>query len=72
VSETFALRRYESSGRLIERPERLQSVLDVFAAAGPAGATPDEVATRLGMPGLLVGRLCLWLLKYHFLEEAGE
>lgn len=72
VSATFALRRYEGSGRLIERPERLQSVLDAFAAAGPAGATPDEMVARLGMPGLLVGRLCLWLLKYHFLEEAGE
>lgn len=70
VSGTFALRRYADSGRLIERPDRLQAILDAYAAAGPQGATRSEVAARLGLSGPALGRLSLWLLKYHFLEEA--
>lgn len=70
VSGTFALRRYANGGRLIERPDRLQAILDTYAAAGPQGATSSEVAARLGLSASVLGRLTLWLLKYHFLEEA--
>jgi hypothetical protein len=70
VTQTFALRGYLALRRLIDDPARVQAVLAAFAAAGPAGATLAEVSGNLRLPPSTVGRLALWLLKYHFLEEA--
>lgn len=71
IVETFGLRRYIAGRRLIEDPERLHVIRDAFAAAGPQGATLAEAATRAGLPAATVARASLWLLKYHFLTEAG-
>jgi len=69
-AETFALRGYAASGRLIEGTDRLLAVRDAFAAAGPAGATEAEATARSGLHPGTVARATLWLLKYHFLTEA--
>lgn len=69
VAATFGLRRYAAGRRLIDDPARVQAILDSFAAAGPEGSSPTEVAARMRLPVAPVGRACLWLLKYHFLEE---
>jgi len=68
--ETFALRRYIASRRLIETTDRLQAILATYGAAGDAGATLAEAVTASGIPRPIVARATLWLLKYHFLEEA--
>jgi glycosyltransferase involved in cell wall biosynthesis len=65
VAETFALRDYAHGRRLIESPARIATVL---AAYGPT-ATEAEVATATGLAPAVVGRITLWLLKYHYLEE---
>lgn len=69
IAQTFELRRYLASRRLIEEPKRLQAILDAFAAAGPKGATLAEAAASLQSSTATLRRLSLWLLKYHFLEE---
>ena len=69
IAQTFALRRYQASRRLIEEPARLQTILDAFAAAGPDGATEGAVAGATQLPPQVVARATLWLLKYHFLVE---
>ena len=71
IAETFDLRRYLALRRLIEDPARLQALADGYAAAGPAGATLAEAALAARLSPQVAGRLSLWLLKYHFLEEAG-
>ena len=70
IVETFALRRYIASRRLIETTDRLQAILATYSAAGDAGATLAEAVTASGIPRPIVARATLWLLKYHFLEEA--
>jgi hypothetical protein len=70
VAQTFTLRRYLASRRLIDDPARLQALCDAFAAAGPSGATLAEAAAAAGLSPATAERLSLWLLKYHFLEEA--
>ncbi|TAG20993.1 MAG: glycosyltransferase, partial [Rhodobacterales bacterium] len=70
VAATIALRRYTTLGRLIDEPARLQQVLEAHAAAGPAGSTLAEVASRTGLSIAVVARITLWLAKYHFLEDA--
>ncbi len=70
VTDTFALRGYIARKRLIEDPARLQSILAAWAAAGPAGATQRDVAARTGLDAHTIARSTLWLLKYHFLEDA--
>jgi glycosyltransferase involved in cell wall biosynthesis len=70
VAATFALRRYSALGRFIEDPARVQTVLDAFAATGPAGATEAEVTAATALHPGAVARAVLWLAKYHFLEEA--
>lgn len=69
IAESFALRRYASSNRMIEDPARLQLILTAYAASGAGGATLTDItaATRLSRP--VVARASLWLAKYHFLEE---
>lgn len=69
VAQTFALRQYSASQRLIETPARLQQVADAFAASKATGATVAEIATQLKLSNSVVVRSALWLLKYHFLEE---
>lgn len=70
ISGTFALRRYAASRRLVDDPLRLQAILAEFSAAGPVGSTPAEIAGRMRLASPLIARAALWLLKYHFLEEA--
>jgi hypothetical protein len=70
VAQTLALRRYLALRRLIDDPARVQAALDAYAAAGPAGATLEEAASRSGIASGTVSRLTVWLLKYHFLEPA--
>lgn len=70
IAETFALRRYAASGRLIEDPARLQTILAAFAVGGSDGATVDQIAKSFGLGQAVMARAVLWLLKYHFLEEA--
>ncbi|MCX7288161.1 MAG: glycosyltransferase family 4 protein [Rhodobacterales bacterium] len=69
VAQTFDLRRYQASLRLIETPARIQTILDAFAASGAAGATEGAVAAATGLHPHVVGRSTLWLLKYNFLTE---
>ncbi|MDM7930735.1 glycosyltransferase family 4 protein [Tabrizicola sp.] len=69
VAETFALRRYAASRRLIEDPVRLQRILAAFAATGTRGATIPDVAARIDLPPGTIARAALWLSKYHFLED---
>ena len=70
IAETFALRRYGDSRRLIETPERLERLLSAYAAAGPAGLTLREATAASGLSPAATARASLWLLKYHFLHEA--
>jgi glycosyltransferase involved in cell wall biosynthesis len=70
IAETLTLRRYSDSRRLIDRPERLQALLSAFASAGPGGMTVIEAASASGLSPAATARASLWLLKYHFLEEA--
>jgi glycosyltransferase involved in cell wall biosynthesis len=70
VAETFALRRYGDSRRLIEAPERLEALLVAYAAAGPRGLTIGEAAAASGLTPAATVRASLWLLKFHFLQEA--
>jgi glycosyltransferase involved in cell wall biosynthesis len=67
--ETFALRNYDIRRRLLDDPARIEAILQAFAAAGPAGATEAEIAAAIRYPATSVGRVALWLLKYHFLVE---
>lgn len=69
VTQTFALRRYAESRRMIEDPARLQAILAHFAGAGDAGASVDEVAGKMRLQRPVVARAALWLMKYHFLTE---
>jgi hypothetical protein len=69
VAQTFALRRYAESRRMIEDPARLQAILAHFAGAGDAGASVDEVAGKMRLQRPVVARAALWLMKYHFLTE---
>ena len=65
VAATFALRDYGYGRRLIEDPVRIATVLAAYAPH----ATEAEVATATGLAPGVVGRITLWLLKYHFLEK---
>jgi glycosyltransferase involved in cell wall biosynthesis len=69
IAETFDLRRYGDSRRLIESPQRLQALLDAHAAAGPPGLTLTEAAAATGLTPAATARATFWLLKYHFLQE---
>jgi glycosyltransferase involved in cell wall biosynthesis len=69
IAETFALRRYSNSRRLIETPERLQSLLSAYTAAGLPGLTLEEAAKAAGLTPAAAARATLWLLKYDFLRE---
>ena len=69
IAQTFALRRYQASRRLIEDPARLQVILDAFTASGPAGATEAAIVAATRLAPQVVARATLWLLKYHFLSE---
>lgn len=69
VMQTFALRRYQASRRLIEDPARVQTILDAFAASGPTGATEGAISAATRLAPAVVARATLWLLKYHFLVE---
>jgi glycosyltransferase involved in cell wall biosynthesis len=66
--EVFTLRNYAFRRRLLEDPARIEAVLAAYAAAGPQGATETEIATATGLPISVIGRVSLWLLKYHFLK----
>lgn len=70
IAETFALRHYAALNRPIEDPARLQAILAAFSAAGPDGATTAMTSAGTGLPPSVLARAVLWLLKYHFLEEA--
>ncbi len=70
IAETFTLRRYAQSRRMIEQPERLQKLWAAFAFAGKAGLTLPDAAESAGLPLAAAARASFWLLKYHFLEEA--
>jgi glycosyltransferase involved in cell wall biosynthesis len=66
--EVLTLRNYAFRRRLLEDPARIEAVLAAYAAAGPQGATETEIATASGLPISVIGRVSLWLLKYHFLK----
>ncbi|MES2334878.1 MAG: glycosyltransferase family 4 protein [Pseudomonadota bacterium] len=66
--ETFDLRNYALRRRLLDDPGRIETVLAAYAAAGPDGATETEIASATRIPVAAVGRMSLWLVKYHFLE----
>jgi glycosyltransferase involved in cell wall biosynthesis len=68
-TETFTLRNYVLRRRLLDDPRRIEGVLAAYAAAGPVGATEAEIARATGYPVAVVGRIALWLKKYHFLAE---
>jgi hypothetical protein len=70
IAETFTLRRYGDSHRLVEAPERLQALLSAFASAGAGGLTISEAALASGLSPAATARASLWLMKYHFLQEA--
>jgi glycosyltransferase involved in cell wall biosynthesis len=70
VAETFALRGYGNRRRMIETPDRIEAVLAAHRAAGVSGLTLAEAAKATGLAGADTARMSLWLLKYHFLEEA--
>jgi glycosyltransferase involved in cell wall biosynthesis len=70
IAETFALRRYADSRRLIAAPADLERLLAAYAAAGPAGLTLREAAAASGLAAAAAARASLWLLKYDFLQEA--
>lgn len=67
-AETLTLRNYAHRRRLLEDPARIERVLAAYAAAGPSGATEAEIVTATGLPIGVIGRISLWLLKYHFLK----
>ncbi len=69
VTQTFVLRRYQASRRLIENPDRIQIILDAFGASGPAGTTERAISAATGLAPQVIARSTLWLLKYHFLVE---
>lgn len=70
IAETFALRRYGETRRLIAAPADLERLLAAYAAAGPAGLTLREAAAASGLAAVAVARASLWLLKYDYLTEA--
>jgi glycosyltransferase involved in cell wall biosynthesis len=69
VAETFALRNYAASGRLVEDALRIQAILDAYGATGQDGATLAEIATSTALHPATVVRVSLWLAKYHFVED---
>jgi hypothetical protein len=66
--DTFELRNYAVRRRMLDDPARIETVLAAYAAAGAAGATEAEIAAVTRIPVAAVGRISLWLLKYHFLQ----
>lgn len=68
VRDTFALRNYAVRRRLIEDPQRIEAVLAAYTAAGPSGATEADIAGATRLHRHVVGRVSLWLFKYHFLQ----
>jgi hypothetical protein len=70
AAETFELRNYAARRRLLEDPARIETILSAYAATGPAGATEAEIAAATRLPAAMIARAALWLLKYHFLQEA--
>lgn len=66
--ETFTLRNYALCRRLLEDPTRVEVVLAAYAAAGPQGATEADIVAATGLPISVIGRISLWLLKYHFVK----
>lgn len=70
ASETVTLRNYAARRRLLENPARIETILAAYAASGPQGATEAEIAAATRLPVATVARVSLWLLKYHFLQEA--
>jgi hypothetical protein len=67
-AETLALRNYAMRRRILEDPTRIEAVLAAYAAVGPHGATEADIASATGLPISMIGRISLWLLKYHFLK----
>ena len=68
--EAFTLRNYAATRRLFEDPARISAVAAALNAAGPAGATAEDLALASAQPLRAVQRILLWLLKYHFAKEA--
>jgi glycosyltransferase involved in cell wall biosynthesis len=68
-TETFELRNYAMRRRLLDAPARIETVLAAYTATGLAGATEADIARAIRFPPASVGRITLWLLKYHFLTE---
>jgi len=66
--DAFELRNYAARRRLLEDPARIATILAAYAASGHTGATEAEIAATTRFPAAMVGRVSLWLLKYHFLE----
>lgn len=66
--DTFALRAYAARRRLLDDPARIETVLAAYAATGADGATEAEIAVVTRTPVAAIGRISLWLLKYHFLQ----
>jgi glycosyltransferase involved in cell wall biosynthesis len=68
LAETLALRDYAATRRLFEDPQRVAAVLSALRLAGETDA--EALAIRAGQPLRLTQRALMWLLKYHFAEEA--
>jgi glycosyltransferase involved in cell wall biosynthesis len=66
--EMLTLRNYAFRRRLLEDPARIEAVLAAYAVADPLGATEAEIVAATGLPISVIGRISLWLLKYHFLK----
>jgi glycosyltransferase involved in cell wall biosynthesis len=67
--DMLTLRNYALLRRLIEDPARVETILAAYVATGPAGATEADIAAATRFSPLVVGRVSLWLLKYHFLAR---
>jgi glycosyltransferase involved in cell wall biosynthesis len=69
LAATLTLRNYAATRRMFEDPVRVAAVLTALTDAGPAGATAADLARVTRLPIRLVGRVLVWLLKYHFAED---
>jgi glycosyltransferase involved in cell wall biosynthesis len=72
LEATLNNRNYLSTKRIFESQDRIAGALIALTAMGAKGASIPDVSAATGYPPRQVERILIWLLKYHFVEEAAD
>lgn len=70
LEATLANRNYLGTKRIFESQDRIGGALNALLAMGAKGASIADLCAATGYPPRQMERILIWLLKYHFAEEA--